>query len=275
MTILGRIIWISVVSFGAFTLGSPPEPIDLLRSGNAAYSGGDFRAAVGLFERAEDRIHDPGLVAFNKAAALYRLGEYRQAELHYRRCLEDAEGSRSAAALYGLGNCLVTQSRGENRTLLVDAISFYERLLQQTGTDEPLASDARHNLELAKLLLAGARDSRTRQEPSASIEADQNESPNRSGGRSGRESEADEQAGVVGQQQMGAREERQGQRLSQHLPQPGKGNLPSIPDGTDKGGFSADDAREYLKEAADRIASERREHRRQTAPRVPANVKDW
>ena len=40
------------------------------------------------YEAAEVRITDPGLTSFNKAAALYRLGRYGEAERHYRTALE-------------------------------------------------------------------------------------------------------------------------------------------------------------------------------------------
>lgn len=69
-----------------------------MRLGNAAFGQKDYDAAVNFFEAAEARTADPGLVAFNKAAALYRLGRYAEAERHYRMCLEDAEGPRKAQA---------------------------------------------------------------------------------------------------------------------------------------------------------------------------------
>ena len=74
------------------------NPDDLVRLGNAAFERGDYGSAVGCYEKAEALITDPGLVAFNKGASLYRLDRYREAELHYRRCLSDATGPRRGAS---------------------------------------------------------------------------------------------------------------------------------------------------------------------------------
>src|SRR5262249_56790841 len=96
------------------------ERDERVRWGTAAFGRQDYVAAVDLSTRAEDQTADPGLIAFNKAAALYRLAGqpeggprrlalYRDAELHYRRSLEDAARQRRLRALYGLGNRLLPQ----------------------------------------------------------------------------------------------------------------------------------------------------------------------
>src|SRR5262245_43565913 len=78
-----------------------PDVEDLVRQGNEAFAQKDYAAAVKFYEQAEERTPDPGLVAFNKAAALFRLERYREAELSYQRCLEDGEApeTRRARAL--------------------------------------------------------------------------------------------------------------------------------------------------------------------------------
>src|SRR5205085_3914789 len=119
-------------------------PDELTRRGNAAL-GDDPAAALGWYNRAEERTTDPGLVAFNEAVALYRLGRYREAELHFRRCREDATGERLARLLAGLGNCLVRRSRGSDANLLDQAIGSYEACLAQADLDPSLADDVRHN----------------------------------------------------------------------------------------------------------------------------------
>jgi hypothetical protein len=72
---------------------------DLLRRGNAAFDAGDYAAAVGFYDRAEERATDPGLVAYNKATALYRLAladakdsykRFRTAEVYYRAAAASA-----------------------------------------------------------------------------------------------------------------------------------------------------------------------------------------
>ena len=172
MTTSCRAICFTLAGIGAIAFGSPRAPEEFLRNANRAYSIGDYASAVALCERAEDRATDPGLVAFNKAAALFKLGNHRQAELHYRRCLEDAEGSRLANSLYDLANCLVHQSGGESSSLLAEAIHFYKRCLEIKEIDARLSFDARYNLEVTKLMLQSAMAKSGREEANPSRERD-------------------------------------------------------------------------------------------------------
>ena len=129
----------------------------LLFRGDDAYERGDYGSAADAYSEAEYRTTDPGLVAFNKAAALYRLGLYGEAESCYSRSLEDAEGERRSQAFYNLGNCLVQQARDVDAAMLERAIASYEQCLREEPTDSTLAADARSNLELAKDLLSRAK----------------------------------------------------------------------------------------------------------------------
>jgi len=62
-------------------LGAAPDanPDELGRQGNAAFERQDFRAALDFYTRAEERIINPGLVAYNKGVALYKLGDFHAA----------------------------------------------------------------------------------------------------------------------------------------------------------------------------------------------------
>ena len=51
-----------------------------------------------------------------------------------------------------MGNAFMRQSRGSNRGLLEKAIDAYRLCLLMTETEGDLRGDARHNLELARLL---------------------------------------------------------------------------------------------------------------------------
>src|SRR5262249_22202407 len=134
--------------------GPSADPYELIRRGNAAYAEGRYEAALALYEQAGSRITDPGLAAFDQAAAHYQLEQYREAERHYRYCLEDAAGPRRARALFGLGNSLLRQRSLRGAEALEQAIGAYAECLRQEDLDAELTDGARHNLELAKLLLA-------------------------------------------------------------------------------------------------------------------------
>jgi Ca-activated chloride channel family protein len=250
----------------------------LVRRGNHAFVDGDLATALSSYAQAEERTLDPGLVAFNEATTLYHLGQYRDAELHFRRSREDAEGPRLARVLYGLGNCLVQQARPGDTRRLRDAIDLYRACLEQDGLDAELIEDARHNLEVARHLWLHAHAEKDRGE-SRDSENDTGSTPP----ETNRDTAADnaleastldphgKPRRVVGQ--VGASKANAAQ--SDQPAPPGKGNLPPIPDEDELAPLSTEDAVEYLNQAAGRIQHERQSHRQSLVPTVSPSVKDW
>ncbi len=259
--------------------GPPSEPDDCIRQGNAAFDRGDYAAAVDLYAQAEDRARDPGLVAFNEATALYHLGRYREAELRYRRCREDADGPRLTRLLYSLGNCILQQARDSDAPRLREAIKSYEQCLRSGGAEPEVFADARHNLELARLLWLKAKDKKPGQDqpnPEQESENPQLRSDLGNNSRRGVNDFGPATPDGHGQENPTARpladQKTAGQTDQQ---QAGKGNLPPIPDEDDLISLSPEDAAEYLKKEAARIKRERREYGQRPAPALPANVRDW
>jgi Ca-activated chloride channel family protein len=138
--------------------GPLPSVEDLLRKGNDAFKGQQYEQALQLYEQAATHTADPGLVAFNKAAALYRLERYAEAAAHWQRCLEDGEigAPRKARACYDLGNALLQQAGTRSRRLLEQAVAAYRQCLD-SQPDADLRADALYNLELARWLWLKAR----------------------------------------------------------------------------------------------------------------------
>src|SRR5262249_52763426 len=129
-----------------------------------AFEGKDLAAAVRHYEQAEALTTDPGLIAFNNAAALYQLalgskvqhektGLFRRAEEHYRCAADDPAEPRRLLARFGLANSLL-QGRPEELAAVRRAVSCYRDCLKGNVLEEPLLTDARHNLEVAKQSLA-------------------------------------------------------------------------------------------------------------------------
>jgi tetratricopeptide (TPR) repeat protein len=272
--------WFVWLAMAAVAAAPGLRPDDLVRQGNAVFARGDFAGAVELYARAAERTLDPGLVAFNEAAALYQLGRYRDAELHLRRCQEDAAGSRRARVLYNLGNCLVQQARGRNAQRLRQAIRNYEQCLELEDIEPELAADARHNLEVARLLLQKAHSARENQSDSSEEQGGATPQPE--------EQRNDVQPG--GDQAMTTLPngtDKAGQAMNQagarnpaanktgQPPPPGKGNLPPIPDEDELTEMSPEDAGLHLKQAAARIVQESRAYRERAVPAPPTNVLDW
>src|SRR5579871_2493758 len=261
---------------GAITLGQAEEWI---RRGNQAFAGADFAAAAEFYSRAEESAADPGLVAFNQAATFYRLGRYREAELFYRYGREDATGLRLARLLYGLGNCLLQQAQDRDARRLKEAIQLYELCMQQEAGDGALVADARHNLELARLLWLKARARKDRGEqdnPERGSDDEPPNDPNDPGrrdnfGRTGMLDPRGRPESLAGAQADAGTSS----AGSEQSPPAGKGNLPTLPDTDELQPLSTDDAAEHLRQVTARLQREREEHLHQSVPAISSNTKDW
>jgi Ca-activated chloride channel family protein len=233
----------------------PADSEACLHRGNAAYDQGNFLAALDWYTKAEERTTDPGLVAYNKAAALYRLGDYRAAELSYRCCLEDAEGVRRARALYDLGNSLLQRSRGSEVQALADAILAYEQCLKQEAADPELCDDARFNRDLARSLwlLAKAAEKPPGADPSNPDPYDPFAPfPRHDRGRFGSfdlNPSGLNPDGTSGEPPAGP----SNPLASDQPPPPGAGNRPPLPDQGELVPLAPEDAEAHLHDAVTRI----------------------
>jgi tetratricopeptide (TPR) repeat protein len=256
------------------------KPEDLVRQGNKDWEQGDPASAVECYTQAEERSTDPGLVAFNKATSLYQLGRYREAELHYRRCLEDAEGDRRIRACLGLANTLLQLARNGAPSRLPDAIKLFKLCLGQANADAELLADAGHNLELARLIrliadLAKPGEERSNRNPQ--------EDGMRDASRENEQKSGDQDPAVAmpdpkGKPQRvtpGRGEEKSTPVSDNQVPPPGKGNLPPIPDTDELVTLPPEDAAELLRQTATRILRERQDFQRRSVPAAFPNVKDW
>jgi tetratricopeptide (TPR) repeat protein len=267
--------WPVLVCLVLALAGAAPSlrPEDAVRRGNAAYDGEQYDQALRLYEQGEEHITDPGILAFNEAATLYRAGRFREAELHYRRSLEGASGPRRARALYDLGNCLLHQAAGNDAGGLQEAMTCYDRCAADPDADPDLRARAAYNRELACLLWHEARQQGKEAPPKES--GDTNEPPK---DRHEQGTEAGDPASRSARPAAGSRVPAKpgGHQEPLETPQqaPGKGNLPVLPDRDELVPLSPEDAAAYLEQAAARILRERREYRQSAAPALP-NVKDW
>jgi len=255
-------------------------PDDLIRRANAAFLAGDVVAADALYAAAEERSGDPGLVAFNRATILFRRGEFRDAELHYTRTLEDraCPPDRAARAWFNRGTCLVR--RGGEAGVYRSAVACFERCLDAPAGDAALKADARHNLELAKLLWADVNRKAAKPEtPNAPAPEEKPDPPPKKGG-----SEPDAKAPDNDTKKTDPKKSQptpQPQQIPKAGPTdgnaqvPGSNNLPVLPDADPVQPLSPADTRAYLKLAEERLRRERQGLRRTLAGKDPTDVWDW
>jgi tetratricopeptide (TPR) repeat protein len=255
---------------------------ELIRRANAAYLQGDLAAADQLYAAAEERAADPGLVAFNKAAVLFQQEKFRDAELHYTRVLDDmaCPPDRAARAWFNRGTCLLR--RGGSAPVYRSAVACFERCLDLNPADESLRADARHNLELAKLLWVEAN--RKADKPETPNRPPQEELPDAPPPLGGAEQEP-------GATEPGGAEGPNGLRpIPKPVPAPAAGgrpwetdtkapganaNLQTLKDTDQVQPLSPEDTREYLRRTAARLERERQEMLKLLYGPDRPGVRDW
>jgi tetratricopeptide (TPR) repeat protein len=279
---------------------SPNEDAeDLVRRGNRAFAEGRYDEAAALYQRAEPATTDPGLVAFNKAAALYSHGQYAEATRHYWLCLGDAgsrieqrlrkhagkdlplalqssAGPRLAPVLYNLGNCLLKRSDGTDADLLEQAAILFDHCLRLDWGGRRFQADVRHNWELAKELLRlhprPPRRDQTNREKEGSKPSQPEQTPGSEKGDDGNDPEkAKNGAAPDPDEKVGPGDNAQETEETT----PGKGNLAPLPDSDQLRGMTPAEAAAYLRQAVERILGERRAYQEQATKFSSHNVRDW
>jgi tetratricopeptide (TPR) repeat protein len=254
-------------------LGAASGPSDdWLRRGNAAFARQDYDEALSCYAQAESGTTDPGAVAFNEAAVLYRLNRFAEAEKYYRRCLDNARGPRRPLALFNLGNCLLQQADEKKLDAFAQAVKSYEECLQQTGLSPALRGRAENNLELARLLWQKARSEETPKQAGNKEQKNREPKANKKNPDDGGE---DSQKGPQNPQDgKGDPTRKDGRKGDNDKQGAGKGNLATLPDNEQLVPMTVQETRALLEEWSERLRQERQARQRMTAP--PAGrVKDW
>ncbi|MCZ2342202.1 MAG: hypothetical protein LC104_10465 [Bacteroidales bacterium] len=268
--LLGGLVWVA----GSGTPSASPEA--LVRAGNARFEVGQVEEAMALYQQASPRFPDPGLIAFNTAAALYQQGDYRGAELAYWQTLSDAAipPTRQAEALFNRGVCLL--KRGGEAQLYRVAIDCLEAAASHPAATAELEADARFNLELAKLLWNQARAQKS-DPPQANAPAPDPPQPP----PTSQDSPASEEPtpGTAGASQTlaatpkPARPDAKPRETAQTTP--GIGTLPVLNDRSTVTPLSPTDTRALLDRIAQRLRNDRRSNARLVAGPERPHVRDW
>ena len=260
---------------------APAEPpVDLVRRANAAAVRGDPEAADALYKAAAERAPDPGLVAFNRAAVLARQGRFAEAEGLYAQALDDKEcpPARAARGWFDRGACrLRTASSAAGFRA---AVAYFERCLDLNPADEALAADARHNLELAKLLWAEANARAARPETPNDPPRDDFPEP-RTAPPGGAELDpqpgdgSDPSGGPQGRQVVRGGQPGDGRPAGSQTTAGNNPGLEVLPGDAAAEVRSPEEARERLNQADRRMRDERKKLLRALAGPDRPGVKDW
>ncbi len=276
--ILRSIVWLPLVVPMLAASSTALTPEEAVRRGNAAFIDGRLQPALELYEKAEDRAADPGLIAFNEGVALYRQGNYPAAEDHFRRTLSDAIGLRQVRAQYNLAACLLQTADDHDVARLEEAVTLLGRCLHNEAADQGLLVDAAHNRALAKTLWVLAKARAAKQRPNEENKTDdsatkppRHEDRQPSGSNdttSGNPDNGGKKGSVTPQKGNQGTE-------ADSKPQAGEGNIKTISDRAELTPMSREEAEEHLKTALERVLQERRSHTQRSTRPSPANVRDW
>jgi Ca-activated chloride channel family protein len=258
-----------VLSCLSLAAAFPEDAEFLLRAGYRAFAGGRYQEAQTAFDQAKRLTGDPGFAALDEAVSFVRLGQYEDALICARQCLEDASQERRNVALFVRGICLFRQAGNDAATLRRAAADFRE-VLTSGSSDDVLAASARHNLELTRMVLA-----------EVSPPSGQNPKPGSEGEHAGGDDEknggSDRTGDKRGLAQDGSKRgtgHDQGDEDTNLESLAGKGNLP-LTMGDAGNVLSQSAALEVLANAEKRIQAELLEQRRQRVLDIHAPTKDW
>ena len=245
------------------------EADEYLRAAYRAFADGRYQEAQAAFGQAKRLTGDPGLAALDEALACVRGGQFEDAGACIRQCLEDADPERRSVALMVRGIATFHRA-GEDAGLLGQAAADFRDVLYSPASSPELASSARHNLELTRLVLAEVTP------PNG-----QNQKPGSENEKPGGENEGAEGADRPGARNGNANDASkrgngadQGDDQENLLSNPGRGNLP-LTIGESGNSLSTTDALELLANAEKRIQAELLEQRRQRVLDINAPAKDW
>jgi len=265
--------------------GSVVDPEELVRQGNAAFAAQDYEQALQHYAQAEKTTQNPGLVAFNQGTALYRLGRFREAQLHFLRCVDEADAARRPVILYNLGNAILQQATaGNDLALFREAVETLTRCAAQPGIDPDLRLSARHNLELAKLLWLQARIARGNdKEPEPGNTPDPQPPPmpktpelEKTQDGSDPEPGSNPKPAFEKDNRKTVQEKKDDQKpIPTDERAPGTGKVPPPVDMRDLHAMTPEDATTNLERAAERIRQERAAYRLRAAPVPARGVPDW
>lgn len=113
--------------------------LDSVEAGNQSYAEQHFDQALDQYEQAELEVEQEPRVHYNRGAALFKLGQPKEAREAYLRASGLEDPGMKKQNYYNIGNTFLAEGAYH------DAIPYYRRALEI----DPSFDDARYNLELA------------------------------------------------------------------------------------------------------------------------------
>lgn len=247
-----------LLSLSVFCVAAAPLSDDAIHKAAEYLQANQPERALHLLEAAAKTANDPGLIAFNRGLALARLGRFREAELQFELC--DTPPSRLARANYNRGICLLQRDEP-------DAIRAAIECFMAVRDEPDLATDARHNLEAAKLRWARLKANRRTGDSSGTSDPD----PSATLGREG----LGDPNPIENVRPMRTVSRNDAEPATSPKTLPGAGTLPVLRDDTVLNPMLPEDAQRLLDAAVKRIERQRRAIENLRAGPSRSALRDW
>ncbi len=134
----------------------------LVQQGNQAYAAGRWQEALDAYKRAELELPESPYLKYNRALALWRLGEAEEAKkLFAEAAAQSRDLKLEADCKYNLGNLAFGEGARQRETDPRQAVAEYEKsiaLFREALRLKPEFPEAAQNIEVARLTLKALLD---------------------------------------------------------------------------------------------------------------------
>ncbi len=158
-------IYIIITALTALALSPPAaaeSPSELVKKGNSSFRDGNYREAIGFYDRASVKEPESPVIFFNRGDALYKKGEFKKAADQFMKTASSTKDLRlEARAWYNMGNSSVMLGRRQSDSDMKKALEHYRESVSRYQTalkKDSTLHDAAVNMEIARILIKDLLD---------------------------------------------------------------------------------------------------------------------
>lgn len=208
------LIIIPLLAIGLSTAAQAPR--GQLRQGNRQYRKQNYEQAEVSYRRALEQDSSDVRGQYNLGNALYRQKKYDVADSHYVRAITSpsATPKQKAHALHNRGNSLLQAGmENQDQQLLQQALASYQEALKL----DPKNEDTRYNLALARHLLQKAQQQQQQQQQGGGDQKQQQQNQQQQNQGDNQQQQGNNNQQQQGQQQQQQNREGQRQQAQQEV----------------------------------------------------------
>ncbi|MCD6380454.1 tetratricopeptide repeat protein [bacterium] len=168
LSMISAAVAMTLVFSAAFSNLAADSPRNLVSKGNESFRKGDYKGAVGYYEKASVKEPESSVILFNTGDVLYRKGDFKGAAEYFEKTASKTrELALEARAWYNMGNCAFRDGQRQTDSDLKKALEQYKESVRLYGTAlgrDSTLTDAALNMEVARLVIKDILDRIKQQE---------------------------------------------------------------------------------------------------------------